>query len=421
MAISLLLISQQTPSRGPLITKSTIGAPLTTNQQTFRLDQTLGRSGQIFGRGTYSNYKNSFLNGSDNLTLGFLTQFEEQRNWEVSHTINLGAANVNNFRFGYLHATAPQGGSGPSPAVVSQLGINGIFQKFGPLQLTWSNLGINKFAGNGGAGNAYTGSEQPAWEYGDSFTTVRGRHTIGIGIDYRRWRLIRNLADDFLGDYSFNAATVLTNQINCPTVTCGTGNATADFLLGYYSGASTYQPGPLSPTDTAGNPQTHIFSYLAPYFEDDTKFNSRLSLNLGLRYDYRAGPTRSTITSSGGMSTTRRAACASPTRRCSPMAWLLWGTVFTNTAVIMCLMKGPRHRLPRVLVSPIAYLGRRQSSAVAMASFGIPPKGARSMTQGIFTPTVFVRTSLDWQSGPPKRQNASSPVMERSAESIRSR
>jgi hypothetical protein len=265
------------------------GEPLTTNQQTFRLDQILGRFGQIFGRGTYSNYKNSFLNGTDNLTVGFLSQFEEQRNWEVSHTINLGAANVNNFRFGYLHATAPQGGEGPPPSVVSQLGINGIFQKFGPLQLTWPNLGINKFASTGGSGNAYTGSEQPAWEFGDSFTTVRGRHTLGIGVDYRRWRLIRNLADDFLGDYSFNAATVLTNQTNCPTVTCGTGNATADFLLGYYGGASTYQPGPLSPTDTAGNPQTHLFSYLAPYVEDDIKFK-RLTLNLGLRYDYRAAP-----------------------------------------------------------------------------------------------------------------------------------
>jgi hypothetical protein len=266
------------------------GAPLTTNQQTFRIDQNLRRLGQIFGRGTYSNYKNAFLNGSNNLRIGFLDQFEEQRNWEVSHTISLGAASVNNFRFGYLHATAPQGGAGPSASVVSQLGVNGIFQKFGPLQLTWPHSSIGKFAGMGGAQNAYTGSEQPAWEYGDSFTTVHGRHTIGFGIDYRRWRLIRNLADDFLGDYSYSGPTVLTNQINCPTVTCGTGNATADFLLGYYNNGSVYQPGPLSPTDEAGNPQTHIFSYLAPYVEDDFKFTSRLTLNLGLRYDYRAAP-----------------------------------------------------------------------------------------------------------------------------------
>ena len=64
-----------------------------------------------------------------------------------------------------------------------------------------------------------------------------------MGVEYRRWRLIRNLADDFLGDYNTTGATVLSNNINCPTVTCGTGNETADMLLGYYSSAATSQPG----------------------------------------------------------------------------------------------------------------------------------------------------------------------------------
>ncbi|PYX78092.1 MAG: hypothetical protein DMG70_32845, partial [Acidobacteria bacterium] len=32
------------------------------------------------------------------------------------------------------------------------------------------------------------------------------------------------------------------------------------------------------------------FTYFAPFVEDDWKFNNRLSLNLGLRWDYRAVP-----------------------------------------------------------------------------------------------------------------------------------
>ncbi len=263
-------------------------APLTSDQQTYRGDQNLGRYGQVFGRVTISDYQVAFVINTSNLKLGFLDQFENQKNYEGSHTISFGSGNVNNFRFSYLHATAPQGGVGPSASVVSALGIQNTFKTFGPLQLTWPSEGMGKFNGTGGAVNAYTGSEQPAWEYADSFTTVHGRHTLGMGVDYRRWRLIRNLADDFLGDYGTSAPTVLTNNVGCPTVTCGTGNATADFLLGYYSGASTYQPGPLSPTTVAGNPQTHIFMYFAPYFEDDWKATPNLTLNIGLRWDYRA-------------------------------------------------------------------------------------------------------------------------------------
>lgn len=271
-----------------------VGLPLTTNQQTYRVDQTLGKLGLIFGRYTYSTYQNSSLN-SASLVYGLETQYEKQKNWEISHTISLGTRTTNNFRFGYLDAAAPQGATTPPQAFVDSLGLTGIFQKFGPLQLTYPNIGLSQYAGAGGPVNAYTGSDQPAWEFADSFSWVKGRNTFGFGGDYRRWRLIRNLDDDFLGDYGFNANTIAANKVNCDPAhggnasgLCGTGNAVADMLLGYYTSAAGYVPGPLSPTDQAGNPQTHIFSYFAPYAQDDLKLTQRLTLNIGLRWDFRA-------------------------------------------------------------------------------------------------------------------------------------
>ncbi len=267
------------------------GLPLSTNQQTYRLDQTLGKFGTIFARGTYSTYQNSSLN-QGTLTYGVLTQYEKQKNWEVSHTISIGQAMVNNFRFGYLDAQAPQGAPAPSAAAVSALGETGTFQTFGPLQQSWPSLALSQYTTTGGPINAYTGSDAPAWEFADSYTWVKGRHTMGFGVDYRSWQLIRNLDDDFYGDWSFSAANVLTNSAagSCNTASglCGTGNAVADMMLGYYSGSAGYVPGPLSPTTQAGNPQTHIFSYFAPYAEDAWKINEKLTMNIGLRWDYRA-------------------------------------------------------------------------------------------------------------------------------------
>ncbi len=268
-----------------------VGLPLTTNQQTYRGDQVLGKYGSIFGRYTHSTYQNSSLNTAS-LNYGLETQYETQKNWEISHTISIGSHATNNFRFGYLDASAPEGAPTPTSSFVSALGLTGTFQNFAPLQLSYPSIGLSQYASTGGPGNAYTGSDQPAWEYADSYTWVKGKHTIGFGGDYRRWRLIRNLDDDFLGDYSFAATSVTNNSVGCGNSTgiCGSGNAVADMLLGYYSGASGFVPGPLSPTTQAGNPQTHIFSYFAPYAQDDFKATSRLTLNFGLRYDYRAAP-----------------------------------------------------------------------------------------------------------------------------------
>jgi hypothetical protein len=269
-----------------------LGFPLHQNQQTYRGDQSLGKYGTVFFRYTDANYNNQGSYNSGDLIHGYEIYQQSQTSWTVSHTVNLGATMVNNFRFGHLTANAPQGGPQITADAVSQLALTGTFTHFTALQQTWPNVNLNTggFDSGGGSGNSYTGSEGPTWEYADSFTWVKGRHTIGFGADYRRWRLIRNLDDDFYGDWSFNGQTIQSNGTGCTTATglCGTGNSVADMLLGYYSGVGGFVPGPLSPTNTAGNPQDHVFNYFAPYVMDDWKATRKLTLSLGLRWDYRA-------------------------------------------------------------------------------------------------------------------------------------
>jgi Carboxypeptidase regulatory-like domain len=266
-----------------------VGFPLTQNQQTYRGDQNLGRYGSVFFRYTDANYNNQGFYNSQDLTNGYEIYQQSQTSWTVSHTINIGSANVNNFRFGHLSADAPQGGPQITSDAVSQLGLAGTFTTFTALQQTWPNVGLSTFGSGGGSVNSYTGSDGPTWEFADSFSMVKGRHTIGMGVDYRHWHLIRNLDDDFYGDWSFSGSLIASNSTSCtnPTGLCGTGNAVADMLLGYYSGVGGFVPGPLSPTDTAGNPQDHVFGYFAPYVMDDWKVTQKLTLDLGLRWDYR--------------------------------------------------------------------------------------------------------------------------------------
>ena len=269
-----------------------VGFPLHQNQQTYRGDQNLGKFGSVFFRYTDANYNNQAFYNSQDLVNGYEIYQQSQTSWTVSHTISFGTSKTNNFRFGHLTANAPQGGPQITADAVSQLALTGTFKTFTALQETWPNVSFTGggFGSGGGNVNSYTGSEGPTWEYADSFSWVKGKHTFGFGADYRRWRLIRNLDDDFYGDWTFNSTTIQTNGTGCPNKSglCGTGNSMADMLLGYYNNVGGFVPGPLSPTNTAGNPQDHVFNYFAPYAMDHWRVTPKLSLDLGLRWDYRA-------------------------------------------------------------------------------------------------------------------------------------
>jgi hypothetical protein len=116
------------------------------------------------------------------------------------------------------------------------------------------------------------------WDISNTTTWIKGNHTFNVGANFRRWWLQRDLATDFTGNFGFGSGFTLT------------GSPVADFLLGYYTSASSFQPAGFTIPGVVGNPREMNFLYLAPYIQDDWKVTPKLTLNLGLRYDYRSVP-----------------------------------------------------------------------------------------------------------------------------------
>jgi hypothetical protein len=254
--------------------RATLPLPLDTHQATYRMDQSLGKFGTVFARGTLTHYTNT-QTGSIN-TLGDYFFLEESTNWQVTHTVNIGPHMVNQFRLGFLEATANQFGTAAPQSAVDAIGLTGVFQNMPDIQRTWPSINMPGYSGVGGAVNAYQASNQPMWDMSDSLNIIRGKHTFTVGANYRRWKLNRDLADNFLGNFNYSGFV--------------TGDPVADMLLGYYNDAALFQPAAFSVQGKVGNPRQFNFQYLAPYFQDDWKVSPRLTVNLGLRWDFRTVP-----------------------------------------------------------------------------------------------------------------------------------
>lgn len=120
------------------------------------------------------------------------------------------------------------------------------------------------------------GATQNLFQYSDELSLTHGRQTIFAGAELDRvqfdgnWLLANNGGFSFNGQYTSNHALKQSG-----------GNAIADLLLGFPNLAK----GAIGSTVAAFR-QYNVM----PYIQDDWRVSKRLTLNLGIRYDYYGAP-----------------------------------------------------------------------------------------------------------------------------------
>lgn len=258
--------------------------PNDTDQYTIRVDQQIGKFGSFFGRYTNTDYSN--ISVQNTTFLGDVFFVQKTKNWQISHSVPISASLVNQFRIGYIEALANQHGYPAPQSDIDPLKLTGVFQNLPDDQRSYPAVGFggtgSGLSGGGSAVNDFQSSNQPMWDLSNATTWIHGRHTLNFGANFRKWSLQRDLANDFLGQFTFSGFFTGNKTAD---------NAVADMLLGYFSGASVFQPAGFSVAGKTGNPREFNFLYVAPYIQDDWKVSSRLTLNLGLRWDFRTIPT----------------------------------------------------------------------------------------------------------------------------------
>jgi hypothetical protein len=262
----------------------TTNAPFTVNanQQTYRIDQILSPKDSFFIRTTLADVY--VLNPA--LTPANATQQNQvTRNYQFTETHIFTPNLLNQFRIGYLEAQVLRLGTLIPSDDATALGFNNIFLMNtanypviglgAGLAPTAAGSATQNLSGVGGPANLPTGSLQPAWDISDSVSYTRKKHTFGFGFGWRDIVLARQSTVNPQGNFSFNG-TLSHNQIS-------------DLLLGAAFTAQAAQPTPISDIHTGNSVHLH-FKAWAPYFTDDWKVSSKLTLNLGVRYDFSTIP-----------------------------------------------------------------------------------------------------------------------------------
>ncbi len=140
------------------------------------------------------------------------------------------------------------------------------------------SFGVPNFTFANGFTGIGPGTQYPAnsitqtYQYVDSLTWVHKAQTIKAGFDLRRLRLTAIVGNSARGSAAFTG-----QYTNLPSAASTTGSSIADLLLG----------APQSIASSVGDGVAHDYSNLYSfYFQDDWKITSRLTLNLGIRYEY---------------------------------------------------------------------------------------------------------------------------------------
>ncbi|HEY2931552.1 MAG TPA: carboxypeptidase-like regulatory domain-containing protein, partial [Acidobacteriota bacterium] len=251
------------------------------NQFVVRIDHSLGQKDQLSGRYVFGQ---SHILGDPTIAASALPVFASKvdyrgQNAGLSWTHTFGPRLLNEARIGYQRERPflQCAGCPRPPGTLAGLGIKNL-QAISPALEGLPAFVVSNFLTLGDA--TPTGLPGQHEVYQDKLTWIRGRHVVALGIDMQLYQILRKVSPALaFGRISFDGRfSSLAGKI--PGV--GGVAGLADFLLGYPDTAQRL---------ISWQPAYYIGGgYWNFYAHDDFKISRNLTLNMGLRYEYRRPP-----------------------------------------------------------------------------------------------------------------------------------
>ena len=235
------------------------------NQFSLKVDQRIGSNDHLYGRFTTFRVHDTQPFGTSSLNEALVPGFgrtvtTESENAAFGHTHTFGSSWLNELRVGYLRARGGQvsPNEGLDFAAVSGLqGVTKDVRDMGYPQVSFGGLFSTM-----GDPTSFVSRDNQSYELYDNVMLDRGAHHVKFGGYLFHLRFNPVNPTNARGNFAFNGQ--------------WSGNAFADFLLGY---PSVSQVG-IGRADEHGRS-----TWLHVYGQDDWRVRSNLTLNYGLRYE----------------------------------------------------------------------------------------------------------------------------------------
>ncbi len=239
-----------------------------------RLDHNLSDRHKLSGRWLRNNrHELRALAGYKREASPFFTHYRRNMGGGMDLISSLSPTLVSNFKINFIrHEFALQ--QYGDLFDITQLGFPAALGKQLPRQF-FPGIAMIDYSGFGGLaiGNGSRFSFSDASSFSETLNKTLGSHSFKFGAEVRVLRDNYNAPTSSFGTFAFDKGFTQRNPL---AGDAASGNAFASLLLGYPASGSV----PINPSFA----YQHL--YYGAFFQDDWRINRKLTLNLGLRWDY---------------------------------------------------------------------------------------------------------------------------------------